>query len=87
MTDQSTDRTDCASRVTENLIETIKEAHPNYTLTSHYGPDGHRYLMIEVFDDEPNYQAPGDFVSMVSGLDGRDVDTNTGQSEGGGQCE
>lgn len=64
-----TDDTDHGSRVTEGLIERIEEAHPDYTLTSHIGPDGHQYVMLQFFDEEPNHQASSDFVSMVSNLE------------------
>jgi len=57
------------SRVTEGLIETIKEADPDYSLTRHIGPDGNQYLMIQIPDDELNQEAPGEFVKMVSHLD------------------
>lgn len=71
------------SPVTLSVIESILEAHPDYTLTSHHGPDGNRYMMIQFFDEEPNHQANSDFVSFVSELDSRDEDagTNRGGSE------
>lgn len=55
-----------------DFIQSLIDAHPDYTLTSHIGPDGHQYTMIQFFDDEPNHQASSDFVSMVSELDEED---------------
>lgn len=55
--------------VTLNVVQSILEAHPDYTLTSHHGPDGHQYMMIQFFDEEPNHEANSEFVSFVSELD------------------
>lgn len=55
--------------MTLNLIQSITEAHPEYTLTSQIGADGNRYVMLQFFDGEPNQQAASEFVSMVSDLD------------------
>jgi hypothetical protein len=61
--------------VTLNVVQDILDAHPEYTLTSHRGPDGRRYMMIQFFDEEPNHQANSDFVSFVSELGNASVDT------------
>lgn len=66
-------------RVTLSIVRSIIEAHPDYTITSHIGPDGHRYTMIQFFDEKPNHQANSEFVSFVSGLEGRSTDTETEQ--------
>ena len=54
--------------VTMNLIEEIVAAHPDYTFTSQFGPDNRKYIMLQLFDEEPNQEAPSKFVSMVSEL-------------------
>lgn len=68
--------------VTLNVIEDILEAHPDYTLTSHHGPEERRYVMLQFFDEEPNHQANADFVSFVSELDTCSTDTGTDRSGG-----
>lgn len=65
--------------VTLSLIESIIEGHPDYTLTSHHGPDGRRYVMLQFFEDEPNQEANSEFVSFVSGLD-EDLATDGGDA-------
>jgi len=65
--------------VTLNVVQDILDAHPEYTLTSHRGPDGRRYMMIQFFDEEPNHQANSDFVSFVSELEKTSADTDAEQ--------
>lgn len=55
--------------VTISLVRQILEAHPDYTLVSQIGPDGNRYAMLQLFDEEPNEQANAEFVSFVSELE------------------
>jgi len=66
-------------RVTLSFVRNIIEAHPDYTVTSHIAEDGHRYTMIQFFDEEPNHQANTDFVSFVSELD--DPSSETGNDQ------
>lgn len=60
--------------VTMNLIKEIVAAHPDYTLTSHIGPDDRKYIMLQLFDNEPNPTAPSEFVRMVSELQDENTD-------------
>lgn len=55
--------------VTLNIVQTIIDAHPDFTVTSQYGPDGRQYMMLQFFEEEPNYQASSDFLEMVRELE------------------
>jgi hypothetical protein len=63
-------------RVTLSFVRNIIDAHPDYTVTSHIAEDGHRYTMIQFFEEEPNHQANTDFVEFVSEIEDHCVDTD-----------
>ena len=57
-------------RVTKRLVKSIIDSYPEFTLTSHIGPDDNEYIMVQLANgNDLNQAAPGEFVSMVEGLD------------------